>query len=221
MAGRMRGEKMIDWNSEKAAAFLAEPRVKKMIQECPEYSIVGDLGCFTGDLAAELDKKNNIVAGFDCNQEFVDMTNSKENVIAYKTNFEQPIDFPDKSFDALVAGELLEHIYRTEVFLKECHRLLGDDGILILSTPNLGYLGHRIKMLFGVAPPIMHYESGLDIQNPGHVRYFTAQALIDLLEKFGFKVEKVRGSQLFGSSFLGDIAQSWAYHLIVVARKVN
>lgn len=211
---------MIDWNKEKAAAFLAEPRVKKMIEECPENSIVADLGCFTGDIALELAKKKNKVHGYDCNMEFVDMT-VKKGIPADEADFEYHIPAPDGCFDVIVAGELIEHIYHTEIFLEECYRILNKGGKLIISTPNLAYFGHRLKAVFGVAPPIMHYESGEEIQNPGHVRYFTIKTLTELLQKFGFEVEKVRGSELFKDASLGDLFPSLAYHLIIIAKKVN
>lgn len=209
---------MIDWNKEKAAAFLAEPRVQKMIEECPENSIVADLGCFTGDISLELVKKKNKVHAYDCNTEFVEMA-SKKGIPADVANFEYHIPAPDGAYDAIVAGELIEHIYRTEIFLEECNRILVKGGKLIISTPNLAYLGHRVKAMFGIAPGIMHYESGLNVKSPGHIRYFTLKTLTELLQKYGFAVVEVRGSDIKGNEVLGDMFPTLAYHLIIKAVK--
>jgi SAM-dependent methyltransferase len=42
----------------------------------------------------------------------------------------------DNSVDNIVASELIEHLLRPYDFLLECHRILKNDGRLILTTPN-------------------------------------------------------------------------------------
>ena len=42
----------------------------------------------------------------------------------------------DKTFDAVVSFETIEHIKEPLAFLKEVHRLLKENGTLIISTPN-------------------------------------------------------------------------------------
>lgn len=44
------------------------------------------------------------------------------------------MDFPDRSFDVVIANHLMEHIDE-ELFLNELHRVLKDGGIALLSTP--------------------------------------------------------------------------------------
>lgn len=214
----MSENKLIDWNEEKAKLFLAEPRIKKMIQMCPENKVLADLGCYTGDIAQQLVYKKNKVHGYDCNGEFVEMT-EKKGIPSNDADFEYHIPAPDECYDVLVAGELIEHIVHTEVFLSECNRILKTGGEFIISTPNLGYIGHRIKMLFGQAPAIMGYKSGDDELNPGHVRYFTLGKLKEVLNEYGFEVIEVRGSDIKGNEMLGDIFPTLAYHLIVKAVK--
>ena len=210
--------KPIEWGAEKAKAFLKEPRIKKMIAMVPPNKIVIDLGCYTGDIAHELLKKSRDVFGYDCNSRFVAMTKAK-GIDAYLADFEVGVPGFPKICNVVVAGELIEHIVRTEVFLDNCFRILDDDGELIISTPNLAYIGHRIKGLFGKAPGIMGYESGEDTAGPGHVRYFTLKTLTELLQKHGFCVTNVRGSDIKGNELLGDLFPTLAFHLIIKAQK--
>lgn len=59
---------------------------------------------------------------------------------AYNNHFllmdAQKMSFPDEFFDVIVSFETLEHIPNSDLFLKECNRVLKKDGKMILSTPN-------------------------------------------------------------------------------------
>jgi len=57
------------------------------------------------------------------------------------------IPFRSKSFDIIVAGELIEHLSDPKRFLEECHRTLTDEGVLIISTPNRKNWVERVSKL--------------------------------------------------------------------------
>lgn len=42
----------------------------------------------------------------------------------------------NRSFDAIIAGEILEHLEDPHRFLRDCHALLNPGGLIALSTPN-------------------------------------------------------------------------------------
>lgn len=44
--------------------------------------------------------------------------------------------FPDKSFDVITLIELIEHVRDPLVLLSECRRILKQDGIIVINTPN-------------------------------------------------------------------------------------
>jgi len=80
----------------------------------------------------------------------------------------------------------LEHVFDTENFLQECHRILDDNGILIITTPNLATLHDRIKFIFGLSPrDIDATHSYLKT----HVRHFTYQSISKVLKHFNFKIK--------------------------------
>ena len=41
----------------------------------------------------------------------------------------------DNSFDIVISNEVLEHVFEPEMFLKEIHRVLKDDGYFLLTVP--------------------------------------------------------------------------------------
>lgn len=46
----------------------------------------------------------------------------------------------NKTFDVVVAGDVIEHVENQGLFLKNIHRHLRDDGRLIITTPNAQWL---------------------------------------------------------------------------------
>ena len=45
------------------------------------------------------------------------------------------IPLEDKSFDSVFAGEVLEHVFNPDTFLKEANRVMKMNGLFLLSTP--------------------------------------------------------------------------------------
>lgn len=43
--------------------------------------------------------------------------------------------FTDKTFDSVITNQVLEHVFNPDVFLSEIHRVLKDDGIVLLTVP--------------------------------------------------------------------------------------
>lgn len=71
------------------------------------------------------------------------------------------IPSPDQSFDAILAGEFLEHLYPIDVdpTLCEFQRILRIGGRLLLTTPNPNYLRSRFrqKTVYGVSHLTQHF----------------------------------------------------------------
>jgi len=61
---------------------------------------------------------------------------SVHNVKFLVHNIEQQTKFKDSSFDVITAFEVLEHLHKPSVALKEIYRILKDDGICVFSFPN-------------------------------------------------------------------------------------
>jgi SAM-dependent methyltransferase len=85
-------------------------------------------------------------------------------------------ELPESSFDAVLMGDVLEHLTRTDEALERVRRWLAPSGALVLLLPNAG---SRIARLLG-----SRWWSVI----PTHVHYFTANSVTRMLERHGFGV---------------------------------
>ena len=78
------------------------------------------------------------VTGLDLCKEAVDNANEKygSKNLSYVNGSALEMPFADKSFDRVVSFETIEHLPDHRKFLSEIRRVLKDDGLLILSSPN-------------------------------------------------------------------------------------
>ena len=88
--------------------------------------------------------------------------------------------FPDNYFDGVIMAEILEHTYEPKKMIKESYRVLKQDGILIVTTPN-PYSLIRILRFFLKKMDV--------IGDPSHKIFYTPAVLKNILEENGFKIE--------------------------------
>lgn len=131
-------------------------------------------------------------------------------------DLDQGIPLADHTADITYAGEVIDHLYNPDYFLKECRRVTKRGGLLVLTTPNLCAWYNRILFLLGTQPLFVETSTesstvGAGFTRPlrkgshpvGHIRIFTPTAITDLLELHGFKVS-ARKSALF-EAFTGPL----------------
>jgi ubiquinone/menaquinone biosynthesis C-methylase UbiE len=132
----------------------------------PEGTIhVLDIGCNTGRGGARLKEisPDITLSGLDCVQSRLDALPSCYAGRVY--GLSNNIPTPDQTYDAIVAGEFLEHLYPSDVdpTLCECQRVLKIGGILLMTTPNPGYLKNLLagQTVFGTSHLTQHHHNVL------------------------------------------------------------
>lgn len=105
------------------------------------------------------------------------------------------LPFEDASYDVVLAGEIIEHVVDTEGFLREIHRVLAPGGATVVTTPNVLWWKHRLRLLAGKYPDLLEHrlKYGDDF---GHVRIFTPGILAGMLGEVGFADIAVVGKRL-------------------------
>lgn len=93
----------------------------------------------------------------------------------------------DAEFDAVWAGEVIEHVVDTARWLSEVRRVLRPGGTLLVTTPDHGPL--RLLLL---AVSARRREAEFDPRSD-HLRFYTGRTLRALLEDFRFDDIRIRG----------------------------
>lgn len=91
------------------------------------------------------------------------------------------LPFSDNSFNAVMAFHLIEHLDDDQSFLNEIHRILKDNGLVLLTTPNRKRLT-QILYKFITRTEEMNFP-----MNPEHKREYTKSELYDLFCKSKLK----------------------------------
>ncbi len=185
-----------------------------------------DLGCgdgsFTIKCADVLVIPDKNVYGIDAVPENVAKAKQR-GIDARCYNLNSRIEFPDNQFDVVVASHIIEHLNNTDLFLQEIYRVLKPGGYLVIATPNLASFQSILYLMCGKQPSIAEVSDrilvntwsprGKDIDRTGfaHRRIFTKGALVEMLEYYGFRVERV--------IMTGLCRGRYASNIVVKARK--
>lgn len=137
-----------------------------------------------------------------------------QNIQVLRADLNDPhLPIPSNSIHIVYSLETIEHLINPIKYIKEIHRILVDQGLIALSTPNLLAWYNRLLVLAGSMP--IHYEVteskkyGRYIAKHSeavhHLRVFSPRALSELLDDSGFEVLNVRGLNfIFGRGRLVD-----------------
>lgn len=88
----------------------------------------------------------------------------------------KPLPIKDGSIAAVVAGELIEHLFDPIALLKETERVLKPGGVVVVTTPNTATFQDRLRFLFGGRP------RQLDRVNP-HLRLHISHSTYSSLRR--------------------------------------
>lgn len=140
-----------------------------------------DLGCGDGHFSRALRDHGALPIAVDVAQEAVSRARAANPWLeAHHVPEGALLPFADQSFDAVWAGEVLEHVVDTVALVAEVRRVLGFDGVLLVTTPYHGRVATAVLALRGRAFE-QHFDPRTD-----HLRFFTAGSLAGLLRDGGF-----------------------------------
>jgi ubiquinone/menaquinone biosynthesis C-methylase UbiE len=107
-----------------------------------------DIGCGYGALSSVLLKEGAQVTGIEVDRKKLaiakDFFKDAENIELFAVDDEK-LPFKDNTFDAVFLFDVIEHIRRPDITIKECRRVLKPDGIIYIEfTPYYSITGHHL-----------------------------------------------------------------------------
>lgn len=139
-----------------------------------ENKRVLDLGCGVGRYLELFGKRS---VGIDLCDEAIKICR-KKGLKAIKCDLNKKLPFKRGEFEAVLASHVLEHVDSPTGLLKEVYRVLKPDGIVVIGLP----------IEFSLARFLGDSYFG---DHPDHLYSFSEKGIERLLERSGFKKEKV------------------------------
>jgi SAM-dependent methyltransferase len=166
-----------------------------------------DVGSHRGDFTLRLADhlRAESVSGVELIENHAAVARSR-GIEVVAADLDRGIPFPSESFDVVHANQVIEHVRRTDVLLREIRRVLRPDGIACISTNNLSSWHNVVSLGLGLQPMPMHVSDEIIVGNPlnpehrwghrdygrTHLRLFTARALTELAAYHGLAADEMR-----------------------------
>jgi len=170
----------------------------------------------------------------------------KKNLNIVQGDLNKQLQFQDNEFKCVFGLSVLEHLLNPCRYLKECYRILEEDGNLIILTPNISTYFTAILILLGKMPSTgphpdsdqllkqeelfkvshecLHPDTETDTPIHRHLVVFSYRVLMSYFRSLGFREVKGYGFGLypfpnFMQPILERIDPYHCHQMIIVARK--
>jgi 2-polyprenyl-3-methyl-5-hydroxy-6-metoxy-1,4-benzoquinol methylase len=150
----------------------------RYLQSVPEGRLL-DVGCGSGEWLAKMSELGWRVEGVDFDENAVKV--ARQNGLDVRCGTLEQQNFPGGAFDAVTLNHVIEHLPDPKRTILECARILKPDGKLVIFTPNISSLGHKVFR-----------QNWRGLEPPRHLHLFSMQSLRSLLERSGFKKISIR-----------------------------
>ncbi|MGB5749031.1 MAG: glycosyltransferase, partial [Desulfobacterales bacterium] len=170
----------------------ARPEIQALVS--PKAKKILDIGCGAGVLGKELkDRQKCCVAGIEYAPEAATKAETALDRVYMGDAVKIMPEIQENSFDTIIMADFLEHIANPEKILSEVKRILIPGGRLVLSIPNVRHWSVIKDLLEGRWE---YRDAG--ILDKTHLRFFTWQSILSLLNSAGYHIESYSGTYLQG-----------------------
>ena len=141
-----------------------------------------EVGTATGYLSAEMTKRGCVVTGVESDPEMAQIAQKHcERMIIGDA---EQLDFSSLGkYDAIVLGDVVEHLRNPQQFLQRIAQQLKPGGKVLMSLPNVANIWVRLNLLFG-----RFNYSRVGILDETHLRFFTLASSKRIANESGLDV---------------------------------
>jgi len=146
-----------------------------------------DVGCAEGYLSAILAGRGYLVTGIDSSPRA--RQGLPESVEFLEADLDLGLPALPARYDFVICADVLEHLRRPAILLRELRGALATGGKLAASLPNSGHAYFRWNVLRGRFPA---EDRGLFDRT--HLHFYTWRGWVELFTQAGFRIDTVRCS---------------------------
>jgi len=156
-----------------------------------------EIGCSEGYFGAALKADGHVVWGIETNAIAADIAETVLDKV-YRDSIEAFLladEFIDDRFDAIVFGDVLEHLLDPARVLRAVSERLSERGVIIASVPNVAHERVRMMLLEG-----RWDYSATGIMDNTHLHFFTRDTLVDLFSSANLAINRFSAITLDGDA---------------------
>lgn len=163
-----------------------------------------EVGCSTGYMSQLMKQRHCAVTGVEVDAAAARCAaNYCEEVHVLDLNSPEWITrFSENGFEAVLLGDVLEHLVDPARVLSQMHDVLAPNGSLVISLPNIVHWETRMKVLLGR----FDYQSCGTLDHT-HLRFFTLKTARALIESAGYRI--FRFHPAVGGRMTGHLRPGW------------
>lgn len=155
----------------------------EFLRELPSGAAVLDAGCGGGDFSIGLAEAGFTCFGSDLNASGINHAETlgvgNFRVASLYDHLAEP--FGRKYFDAIVAVEVIEHLYSPKTFVERAYEALPPGGLLVVTSPYWGWLKN-----IALAVTNRMDRALTALWEGGHIKHFSRATLTELMQRAGF-----------------------------------
>lgn len=175
-------------------------------------ALILDVGCNTGMIGKEIiRKKQALVDGIDINEEALREAKKYYRKVFKRDLYGSDLEIDAEDYDYIIFSDILEHLPRPDLVLKNSRKYLKENGKIIISLPNVARLEIRLGLLLGK----FDYSPG--ILSEDHLRFFTKKSAVEMIRKCGYEIENIVPTGL--GHMIKIFTNLTAFQFVYVAKK--
>ena len=183
----------IDKAYQQVKNLMLKNKLKWILNEKSAKGRILDIGAGTGDFLLAAEKKGFEIYGVEPNSGARELASKKGLNLEEETS-----SFPDNSFDVITLWHVLEHVPNLQEQIKELHRLLKNDGLLVIAVPNFkSYDAQKYR------------ENWAAYDVPRHLYHFSPSAIKNIFSSGGFSLTSQKGL-FFDSFYVSLLSEKYA-----------
>lgn len=175
---------------DKSSPWSSHSRITAFVESLPASSRVLDVGTASGMLARNCGNTGLRFFGIEANTEWAAIASPFYEKL-WPCSFDDVPDDALHGYDAVVLGDILEHMSAPDIVLNKLTAFQSKDGLFIISVPNIANFWVRLNLLLG------HFDyAERGILDRTHLRFFTRRTLVDMVKNAGLDIISIQATPI-------------------------